>query len=246
MELKLYLKEIEKFLLKYLEYAHQDMYVLGLSGGVDSSLCAALARRAVGKERLVCIAIPINSLPADLKDAKRVAEQLDLKLEIIDGSKAFEQLKAEFDSQGLELDRATLANMKARIRMTILYAYAQKHRGLVLGTDNACERYTGYFTKYGDGGVDILPIAHLLKREVVEGCKIYGLSNDLAERTPSAGLFEGQTDESEMGITYKDLDDYLLGKKISEEAKEKIERLHRINTHKLVPIPTPERFNRDE
>lgn len=246
MDLRTYLKEIEKFLKKYLEDAHQNMYVLGLSGGVDSSLAAALAKSAVGKDRLTCIAIPINSLPADLKDAKRVAEQLDLNLLVIDGSEMFETAKKEFLNCGLELDTATLANLKARIRMMILYAFAQHNRGLVLGTDNACERYTGYFTKYGDGGVDILPLAHLLKREVVEGCKIYGLSKDLAERTPSAGLFEGQTDESEMGIKYNDLDDFLLGKEIPEEAKAKIERLHRINVHKLVPIPTPERFERDE
>ena len=246
MELRAYLKEIEKFLKDYLENAHQDTYVLGLSGGVDSSLTAALAKSAVGKDRLTCIAIPINSLPADLKDAKRVAEQLDINLLVIDGSKTFETAKAEFLANGIELDIATLANLKARIRMMILYAYAQKNRGLVLGTDNACERYTGYFTKYGDGGVDILPLAYLLKREVVEGCKIYGLTNDLAERVPSAGLFEGQTDENEMGIKYKDLDDFLLGKEIPEEAKMKIERLHRINTHKLVPIPTPKEFKRDE
>ena len=246
MELKTYLKNIEKFLKDYLNDAKQDMYVLGLSGGVDSSLSAALARSAVGKDRLTCIAIPINSLEADLSDAKRVAEQLDVKLLVIDGSSAFESLKKEFINQGIKLDVATLANMKARIRMTILYAYAQKNRGLVLGTDNACERYTGYFTKYGDGGVDILPLAHLLKREVVEGCKIYGLSKDLAERTPSAGLYEGQTDEIEMGITYNELDDFLLGKEISEETKNKIERLHRINQHKLTPIPTPEDFNHEQ
>ena len=129
--------------------------------------------------------------------------------------------------------------------MTILYAYAQKVGGLVIGTDNKDERYTGYFTKYGDGGVDLLPIVHLLKREVVEACKIYGISDRLAERVPTAGLFEGQTDETEMGVKYEDLDNYLLGKEIDQKSKERIEHLHRISEHKRAPLPTPINFDRD-
>ena len=245
MKLNEYLKVIEKFVKDYLEDSHMDRYVLGLSGGVDSSLVAAICRKAVGKDRLTCIMMPINSNPDDLKDAKEVAKQLDLDYLVIDGSEIFHQAVKEFELVGEELDVATKANLKVRIRMIILYAYAQKHRGLVIGTDNADERYTGYFTKYGDGGVDVLPIVHLLKKEVVEACKIYGLSDALAERIPSAGLFEGQTDETEMGVSYKDLDDYLLGKEIDEKSKARIEHLHRISEHKRVEIPTPEKFERD-
>ena len=245
MELREYLKVIEKFVKDYLESAHQDRYVLGLSGGVDSTLVAAICRNAVGKEKLTCIAMPIESHPSDLDDAKAVAEQLDLELLTIDGTEIYHQAVKEFENIGVELDTATKSNLKVRIRMIILYAYAQKHRGLVIGTDNADERYTGYFTKYGDGGVDLLPIVHLLKREVVEACKIYGVDNRLAERTPTAGLFEGQTDETEMGITYQDLDDYLLGKEINQKSKERIEYLHRISEHKRVEIPTPVPFKRD-
>ena len=245
MELKEYLKVIEKFVKDYLENAHQDRYVLGLSGGVDSTLVAAICRNSVGKERLTCIAIPIESHPSDLDDAKAVAKQLDLELLIIDGTSIFHQAVKEFEKVGIELDTPTKANLKVRIRMIILYAYAQKHRGLVIGTDNADERYTGYFTKYGDGGVDVLPIVHLLKREVVEACLLLGLPEDLARRTPSAGLYEGQTDEKEMGITYNDLDDYLLGKDIDIEATKRIERLHHISRHKREEIPTPEDFIRE-
>ena len=245
MKLNEYLLVIEKFVKDYLESSHMDRYVLGLSGGVDSTLVAAICRKAVGKERLMCIMIPIDSRPEDLIDAKEVARQLDLNYLVVDGSEIFHQAKKEFEAVGEELDTATLANLKVRIRMIILYAYAQKHRGLVIGTDNADERYTGYFTKYGDGGVDLLPIVHLLKREVVEACKIYGVSDILAERIPSAGLFEGQTDEGEMGVSYKDLDDYLLGKDIPEKSKARIEYLHRISEHKRVEIPTPEKFERD-
>lgn len=245
MELREYLKVIEKFVKDYLEETHMKHYVLGLSGGVDSSLVAAIAKNAVGKDKLTCIMIPIDSNPSDLEDALELAKSLDLNYLIIDGSKSFHETVNQFKEQGIELDRGTLANLKVRIRMTILYAYAQKMSGLVLGTDNADERYTGYFTKYGDGGVDLLPIVYLLKREVVEACKIYGISDRLAERTPSAGLFEGQTDETEMGVKYEDLDNYLLGKEIDSKSKERIDHLHRISEHKRAPIPTPIEFKRD-
>ena len=129
--------------------------------------------------------------------------------------------------------------------MSIFYAYGQKHNYLVLGTDNKDERYTGYFTKYGDGAADLYPIAKLVKGEVVEASKILGLSTRLAERVPSAGLFPGQTDEKEMGILYKDIDNYLLGKGAPQEAIDKIERLHRITEHKRIPVPEPEEFVRD-
>ena len=245
MKLAEYLKVIEKFVKDYLEEAHCKQYVLGLSGGVDSSLVAAITKAAVGKEKLTCIMMPIDSNPADLEDALDLARQLDLNYLVIDGSKSFHETVEEFKRQGVELDRATLSNLKVRIRMTILYAYAQKVGGLVIGTDNADERYTGYFTKYGDGGVDLLPIVYLVKNEVVEACKLYGISDRLAERTPSAGLFEGQTDETEMGVKYSDLDKYLLGGEIDEASKARIEHLHRISEHKRAPLPTPKEFNRD-
>jgi NAD+ synthase len=116
--------------------------------------------------------------------------------------------------------------------MSILYAYGQTNNLLVVGTDNKPERYVGYFTKWGDGAADLLPIVHLLKREVVEASKILGVPTHLAERVPSAGLFEGQTDETEMGVSYQDLDDYRIGKEINADAKAKIERMHRISAHK--------------
>ena len=245
MKLKDYLKVIEKFVKDYLETTHQKQYVLGLSGGVDSSLVAAITKAAVGKDKLTCIMMPIDSHPDDLNDAIDLANQLDLNYFVIDGSKSFHETLKRFEELGIELDRGTQANLKVRIRMTILYAYAQKVGGLVIGTDNKDERYTGYFTKYGDGGVDLLPIVHLVKSEVVEACKMYGISDRLAERTPSAGLFEGQTDEKEMGVTYKDLDKYLLGGDIDESSKARIEHLHRISEHKRVDIPTPDEFIRD-
>lgn len=242
MKLEEYLLEIEKFLKEYLETSHCKSYVLGLSGGVDSSLVAAIARKAVGKEKLFCYAIDIDSNKADVEDAKEVAKQLDLNLEIINLSKTYHHYLK--DLKGKEFIRLTKSNLKVRMRMVALFAYAQEHSGLVLGTDNMDERYVGYFTKYGDGAADVLPIVYLTKEEVREAAKLYGVSEVLAHRVPSAGLFDGQTDEGEMGVKYADLDSFLLGKDVAPEVRERIEHLHKVSEHKRIEIPTPKEFKR--
>ena len=242
MELKEYLLEIENFLKDYLEQAHCKAYVLGLSGGVDSSLVAAIARKAVGKDRLYCYAIDIDSNPDDIIDAKQVAKELDVNLDVISLSETYHSYLKEL--KGEEFIRLTKSNLKVRMRMVALFAYAQEHSGLVLGTDNMDERYVGYFTKYGDGAADVLPIVYLTKKEVREAAEIYGLSSLLANRVPSAGLFEGQTDEGEMGIKYDDLDKFLLGGKVGKSVEERINHLHKISEHKRIDIPTPKEFKR--
>ncbi|MBR0439418.1 MAG: NAD(+) synthase [Bacilli bacterium] len=244
MKLEQYLDVIISFLKDYLNDSHMDGYVLGLSGGVDSSLVAALSKKAIGKEKLTCIMMPIDSHPDDLKDAKELAKALDLNYVVLDASEAFHNIKDMFIKAGIELDTASLSNLKVRLRMSMLYAYGQKHRYLVLGTDNMDERYTGYFTKYGDGAADILPIVYLTKGEVVKASKLLGVPTRLAERVPSAGLFEGQTDEKEMGVKYSDLDNFLLGNKVDPKVEERILHLHKISEHKRKAIPTPPEFKR--
>lgn len=242
MKLEEYLLEIEKFLQEYLTESHCKSYILGLSGGVDSSLVAAIARKAVGKDKLYCYAIDIESNKADIEDAKEIAKELDLNLEVINLTKTYKTYLK--DLKGKDFIRLTKSNLKVRMRMVALFAYAQEHNGLVLGTDNMDERYVGYFTKFGDGAADLLPIVHLTKSEVRKAAKIYGLSAKFAERIPSAGLFKGQTDEGEMGVSYNDLDSYLLGKEIDPKVKEKIEHLHKVSEHKRNEIPTPKKFIR--
>lgn len=242
MKLEQYLLEIEKFLKDYLASSKMDGYVLGLSGGIDSSLVAAIARKAVGKDKLFCYAIDIESNPKDILDATRVAKELDVNLKVIDLTDTYHSYLNNL--KGEDFIRLTKSNLKVRMRMVTLFAFAQEKRSLVLGTDNADERYVGYFTKYGDGAADLLPIVHLTKKEVREAAKMYGLSDELVYRTPSAGLFEGQTDEGEMGIKYDDLDNYLIGRQIDEKSKERIEYLHRISEHKRIPIPEPIPFER--
>ena len=242
MELKEYLLEIERFLKEYLEESHCKAYVLGLSGGVDSSLVAAIAKKAVGKDKLFCYALDIESNPADVEDAKKVAKELDLNLEVINLSKTYHSYLE--DLKGDNFIRLTMSNLKVRMRMVALFAFAQEKSGLVLGTDNMDERYVGYFTKYGDGAADVLPIVYLTKKEVREAAELYGLSSLLANRVPSAGLFEGQTDETEMGVKYEDLDNYLLGGEVEKSVEERIEYLHKISEHKRLPIPTPKEYKR--
>ena len=243
MTLEKYLSEIEQFLQDYLNESHCESYVLGLSGGVDSSLVAAIARKAVGKDKLFCYALDVESNKNDIDDAKEVAKQLDLNLEIINLTDTYHSYLKNLSKK--ELTRLTKSNLKVRMRMVALFAFAQEHHALVLGTDNADERYVGYFTKYGDGAVDLLPIVHLTKSEVRQASKFYGLDDKLVNRIPSAGLFEGQTDESEMGISYIDLDNYLLGKVVNSDVKKRIEHLHKISEHKRVPIPEMKPFKRD-
>ena len=243
MKLEEYLLEIEQFLRDYLEVSHCKGYVLGLSGGVDSTLVAAIARKAVGKDRLMCYTIPIESRRNDEDDAKKIAELLDINFKKVDLTDTYLSFKETL--KGDDFSRLTLGNLKARMRMSLLYAYAQELGYLVLGTDNLDETYIGYFTKYGDGGVDLLPIKYLTKGEVRRAVKIYGLSSYYSDRVASAGLYAGQTDEGELGFTYDTLDKYLLGEEIDEESKAKIERLHKISEHKRNPLPSPKPFKRD-
>ncbi len=134
------------------------------------------------------------------------------------------------------------ANMRARLRMTTLYAVANNFGYLVVGTDNAAEWHTGYFTKYGDGGVDLVPLVHFTKGEVRELAKILGVPEEIINKAPSAGLWEGQTDENEMGTTYNMIDAYLKGEEIPEKDRTIIERLHAVSEHKRNIAAHPPKF----
>jgi NAD+ synthase len=136
-----------------------------------------------------------------------------------------------------------LANLKSRLRMVNLYALAQENNLLVAGTGNADELYMGYFTKYGDGGCDILPIAHLNKTQIFNIAKILELPSSIIEREPTAGLYEGQTDEKEMGVTYREIDDFLMRKQINQKTLNIIKGFHHKNLHKFnLPIKPKKEF----
>ena len=211
--------------------------VVGISGGVDSAVVAGLCSRAF-PANCIGVVMPSHSDPEDKEDALWIAEGFELRtFEVNLGgahTQIMGQVKKDLESQGCKLEGEKLSqgNLKARLRMSTLYAVANALNYMVVGTDNAPESYTGYFTKYGDGGVDLLPISSLTKAEVRAWARILGLPMRIATRVPTAGLWEGQTDEAELGLTYDQIDRYLLGEEVSSEVQERVEVLHRQSEHK--------------
>ena len=211
--------------------------VVGLSGGIDSAVVAALGRRAFGRDMLAVI-MPCHNIPSDAEDARLVAEALDIPFRTVDLGPACDALTSAMAADGLELPRLAGANLKARLRMCTLYAAAQSLSFLVCGTGNRSEYETGYFTKFGDSASDLLPLANLLKCEVRTAARVLGIPERIIEKAPSAGLWEGQTDEGEMGFSYEDLDRYLFdGTAKDEDFRQRVEAMRRRSAHKRAPVP---------
>lgn len=224
--------------------------VVGVSGGIDSAVVAYLIKKAF-PENSMGVIMSIKSNPSDREDALKVIngcniEYLDLDLtepQNLILNTVTEKLK-EKNLHKEEYLRMTDANLRARVRMSTVYTVANNLGYLVVGTDNAAEIHTGYFTKYGDGGVDLVPLANLTKRDVYEWAKALGVHEDVINKSPSAGLWEGQTDETEMGTTYDMIDAVVEGRldEVPQKDKEIIERLHRISEHKRHIAPKPPKF----
>ncbi|MBQ3397671.1 MAG: NAD(+) synthase [Synergistaceae bacterium] len=225
----------EQWLSDEVKKAGASGIILGLSGGIDSSVLAALGREALGHDGVLGVIMPCHSNPNDEADAKLLAETLDVKYTRVDLSTAYDSMCATL---GVEVSPLVSSNMKARLRMVTLYALGQSNRLLVCGTSNRSEYETGYFTKYGDSGSDLMPLASFLKRDIRAMAKILGVPERIITKAPSAGLVDGQTDEGDMGFTYDVLDEYLASGKIDDlSAKERIDVMRRRSEHKRKPIP---------
>lgn len=240
---------IVEWLRSQVENSGTNGLVVGLSGGIDSSVVAFLIKKAF-PENSMGVIMPCKSNEKDKNDAIELAKAAGLKHIIVDltddqdnilGKVTNELIKGKFDTD--KNRRLADANLRARMRMSTLYTVANSLNYLVVGTDNAAEVYTGYFTKYGDGGVDILPIANLTKREVYEWARQLGVPQAVLDRPPSAGLWEGQTDENEMGTTYNMIDDLLEGKEIPKKHRDIIERLNKRTAHKRNMPPAPPKYD---
>jgi len=203
--------------------------VFGLSGGIDSAVVAALAKRAFGDDMLGII-MPCNSLQEDEEHARLLAKELQIPITKVDLSKTYNTFieASEFETEHI----LAKSNVKPRLRMTTLYYFGQANNYLVCGTSNKSEYEIGYFTKYGDSGSDLLPIVDLIKEEVRDLAIYLGVPKIIVEKAPSAGLWEGQTDEDEMGISYKNLDAYIKGEEVEEEVKNKIQKMNKRSEHK--------------
>lgn len=194
--------QIATWLRDYAAQAGAQGYVVGLSGGIDSACTAALCKRAVG-EKVLGVLLPCHSLPEDIQMAHLVAETFGIQTETVDLTPVYDTLVAALPPGTSDMARA---NIKPRLRMIACYALAQTHGYLVAGTGNKSEWMVGYFTKYGDGGVDVEPLGDLYKWQVRELAGELGVPLPIIDRPPTAGLWAGQTDEGEMGITYAALD----------------------------------------
>ena len=247
---------IVEWLRQRLAHAGARGFVVGLSGGIDSAVVARLCQMAA-PANVLGVVMPCHGDPDDDGDARLVADQFGIPLVRVDLAPAFdvlaedllaavaavpkEQLAGTPPPDGITA-RVPIANVKPRLRMTTLYFLANSLNYLVAGTGNRSELSIGYFTKYGDGGVDVLPIGDLLKADERAAARELGVPEPVIERAPSAGLWPGQTDEGEIGFTYAELESYLTRgpETVAPALVMRIERLVRQSEHKRALAPSPD------
>jgi NAD+ synthase len=250
--------QIAGWLKKRLDESGARTFVLALSGGIDSAVVCGLAAQGAGPDHVLGVIMPSASSPDDAVEAAKVAAAFGVKtltVELTSLARSFQAAmptEAALDALGM-LPRANAnidgrrqlatANVRPRLRMTTLYYIANMASGIVVGTGNKSESMIGYFTKYGDGGVDLLPIVDLYKHEVRAVASHIGVPQSVIERPPSAGLWQGQTDEDEIGLTYDQLDRALTAiesentSSIDQAVLERVQSLHEGSAHKRSPIP---------
>lgn len=237
-DITLLAKNIAGWISEQVSYSKTNGVVVGISGGIDSAVTAALSKKALGGNVLGLI-MPCESNPFDMECAYEVIDSLELEAEMHTLTDVYDKLVGILP----ESSSLVRGNLKARLRMMTLYHHAALNNYLVVGTGNKSEEYIGYFTKYGDGGVDILPLGEVTKTDVIALAKHLEIPEKVINRKPTAGLWEGQTDEDEMGFTYNDLDKHLRGEEISYEVETNIELLHKLAHHKL-SVPPIYNFSR--
>lgn len=208
--------------------------VLGVSGGVDSAVAAIIATKAF-PDNCMALILPCESDISDRIDSQDLVEKFNIPYRIIELDNAYHLLSTQFESylkfEGLKA-KLLRGNIKARLRMMALYYSAQARNYLVLGTSNKSELCVGYSTKHGDAGVDLQLLGDLLKREVYELAKYLGVPKNIIDKPPAGGLWSGQTDEGEMGLSYEELDNYLANGEGSPEIVDKIEAMIAASWHK--------------
>ncbi len=257
MDMEQELRQIVKWTYEYFRDNRAKKAIIGMSGGIDSAVTAAICRTALGSENIMGIMMPCDSAFQDAIDAEQVCRHLGILCLKYDLEDVFDEWWLGYreeiaapcvkDTILPDINSMIPANAKARLRMLTLYATAGQAGGLVVGTTNKTEALLGYATKYGDGGVDIEPIMDFYKTEIFEMAAILQLPECVRTKAPTAGLWLGQTDEGELGMKYKAIDAYLKlrGRNVYSSAVElytkedetKIEALIKTNAHKDLGIP---------
>lgn len=239
------------FLKDYVRKSGTTGLLIAISGGIDSAVAAGLCKKATdelsaetGQEYITLGVFQPYEEQADIADSYAVAEAFELKYRVETNiGEAVNEIALEVEhgfksiGKSRHLSRGGKGNVKARTRMVMQYALAFDLNLLVVGTDHASEAITGFYTKWGDGAVDITPLASLNKRQVRQLGAALGVPQPVLDKAPTAGLWEGQTDENELGIKYDDNSDYLEGKEINAEVREKLEKQYVKTAHKRDPIP---------
>lgn len=222
-------KDLVIWLQEKVRDANAKGIVFGLSGGIDSAVMAGIGKLAFPNDSLGII-MPCHSNPIDEEHGILVAQSLGLKTQKVDLSNSFDLLFNSIDVESK--NNMAISNLKPRLRMITLYYLAQTNNYLVVGPTNKSEYEVGYFTKHGDSGVDLLPLAYFVKSEIRELARYLDIPEIVIEKLPTAGLWEDQTDEEEMGFGYDVLDKYIKTKEAPQEIKSKIDRMNKISNHK--------------
>lgn len=247
MQTKKVIKHIVNWLEEYATNSGMEGFVMGISGGIDSAVTSALCAQT-GK-KLICLNLPIHQAPNQFERSNNHIAWLKknyqgVSSEVVDLTATFDQTCTDFPK--VIQDELTMANVRARLRMTAIYAFAGHHKYLVAGTGNKVEDFgVGFFTKYGDGGVDLSPIADLMKSHVFEIAKELNIIEEIQEAKPTDGLWgDDRSDEDQIGASYPELEwamEY-TGEESKLTARQKdvlaiFRRLNKANQHKMVPIP---------
>jgi len=245
------IKEIDgviNWIREYVESSHAKGVVVGNSGGKDSATVLALASKALGKDRVLAIGMPCNSIPQDLDDAQLVANAFGVRMIEINLTNPYDlyeqTLIDSLDNNDIELIDESKVNIKPRLRMTTLYAVAQSLGYLVIGTGNLCEAMVGYTTKWGDNASDFNPLGNFTVDEVRFIGSYLGVPDKVIHKAPADGLGR-QTDEEKLGVTYKQIEEYIETGKTDPEAMAIIKDKYEKTRHKrsLVPVYKVERIN---
>ena len=234
-------KEMKKSLIQWIrDWFEQNGYgcnaVIGISGGKDSSVCAALCVQALGKDRVIGVLMP-NGTQSDIADSRQLVEYLGIRSVTVNIAGAVDAIHTQLRTARIAATAQTEINLPPRVRMSVLYAVSQSMNGRVINTCNLSEDWVGYSTRYGDSAGDVSLLGKLTVQEVKALGRELGLPKNLVEKTPSDGLC-GSSDEQKLGFSYAVLDRYIREGVCEDTAiKDRIDRMHRANRFKLEVLP---------